>query len=105
MKILFIPKFHSELNPIEGLWCHEKAFVRKYSDQTFNTLLYLIPQAKENFTDKNIAVKLFRRFWKAISAYHQGQSYADVLKLFYSNLCSGTIVSHTKITNSNLEDI
>ncbi len=99
---MFAPKFHCELNPIEGLWCHQKDFVRKHSDQSFNTLLRLIPQSKENFLEKKIYLKLFRRFSNAMSAYEQGQSYAQVLNLFFSNLCSGTVISHRKITNSNL---
>ena len=102
VKLKFVPKYHCELNPIEGYWCHAKAFIRKYTDQSFNTLLQLFPQAKKNFVDRNISLKLFRRFWKAMSAYDQGKSYADVLKLFYSNSCSATIVSHTRITNTNL---
>jgi hypothetical protein len=63
----------------------------------------LIPQSKENFFEKKIYMKLFRRFWKAMSAYKQGQSYAQVLNLFFSNQCSGTVVSHRKITNTNLD--
>ena len=67
-------------------------------------MVRLIPQSKENFLDKHIHLKLFRRFWIAMSAYAQGQSYSDVLQLFFSNLCSGTVVSHRKITNSNLDN-
>lgn len=98
-----MPKFHCELNPIEGMWCHQKSFVRKYSDQTFNTMTRLIPQSRENFVEKRIYLKLFRRFWKAMSAYEQGQSYSEVLQLYFSNHCSGTVISHRKITNSNLD--
>ena len=35
IKIVFCPKFHCELNPIEELWCYMKNFIRKYSDQSF----------------------------------------------------------------------
>ena len=82
---MFVPKFHCELNAIEGVWCYEKEFVRKYSDQTFNKMLQLILQAKANFIENNIFIKLFRRFWKTMSAYEQGQSYAKVLQLLFSN--------------------
>ncbi|CAF1542252.1 unnamed protein product [Adineta ricciae] len=101
-KVLFIPKFHCELNPIEGFWCHQKAYVRKYSDQTFTTMTRLITQSRDDFVEKKISLKLFRRFWKAVQAYAQDQSYADVLKLFFSSLCTDTAVSHRRITNSNL---
>ncbi|CAF0955980.1 unnamed protein product [Didymodactylos carnosus] len=36
IRILFCPKFHSELNAIEGLWCHQKQFIRRNTDQTYN---------------------------------------------------------------------
>ena len=102
---MFVPKFHCELNAIEGVWCYEKEFVRKYSDQTFNKMLQLIPQAKANFIENNIFIKLFRRFWKTMSAYEQGQSYAKVLQLLFSNDCSQTVISHRRITNSSIDDI
>ena len=86
---MFVPKFHCELNAIEEVWCYEKEFVRKYSDQTFNKMLQLIPQAKANFYRETIYLSnCFRRFWKTMSAYEQGQSYAKVLQLLFSNHCS-----------------
>jgi hypothetical protein len=33
VKIIWAPKFHCELNPIEGFWCDLKWYVRKYNDQ------------------------------------------------------------------------
>ena len=68
-------------------------------------MLQLIPQAKANFIENNIFIKLFRRFWKTMSVYEQGQSYAKVLQLFFSNHCSQTVISHRRITNSNIDDI
>ena len=85
---MYVARFHCEINTIEGVWCYEKEFVRKYSDQTFNKMLQLIPQAKANFVENNISTTLFRRFWKTISVYEQGQSYDKVLNLFFSNHCS-----------------
>ena len=40
-----------------------------------------------------------------MSAYEQGQSYAKVLQLLFSNHCSQTVISHRRITNSNIDDI
>ena len=102
---MFVPKFHCELKAIEGVWCYEKEFVRKYSDQTFNKMLQLIPQAKANFIENNIFIKMFRRLWKTMSAYEQGQSYAKVLQLLFSNQCSQTVISHRRITNRNIDDM
>ena len=86
------------------MWCHEKAFVRKHSDQTFNKLMQLISQSRQNFEDKKMSMNLFRRFWKAMISYDQGKTYSQVLQLFFNNHCIGTVVSHSKITNSNLND-
>ena len=34
VKVLSVPKFHCELNAIEGLWCYMKQLVREKTDQT-----------------------------------------------------------------------
>ena len=102
VKIHFCPKFHCELNAIERAWCYEKQFVRKHSDQTYNTMVNLIFQSRQVFTDRNIHLKLFRRFWRALHAYSEGQTYGQVLKLFFSNSCRDIIQAHRKITNTNL---
>ena len=102
VKIKFCPKFHCEMNAIEGLWCHQKQFIRKRTDQTHPTLIKLISESRVNFEDKKIAMKLFRRFWRVLDAYNTGQTYEQVLHLFYSNLCDSDIQSHRKITNTNL---
>jgi hypothetical protein len=35
VKVIFCPKYHCELNPTEGLWCNQKQYIRKNTDQTF----------------------------------------------------------------------
>ncbi|CAF4797658.1 unnamed protein product [Rotaria sp. Silwood1] len=100
--IKFCPKFHCELNCIEGLWCSQKMYVRRKTDQTYTTMLKLIVESRENFRDKEIHLKLFRRFWKCLLAYKDGQSYAKVMKMFFGTKCEGTVKSHTRISNSNL---
>ncbi|CAF1384088.1 unnamed protein product [Adineta ricciae] len=103
IKVIFCPKYHCELNAIEGLWCHMKQYVRRKSDQTFPTMLQLIPESRENFKERKIHMKLFRRFWHSLDAYSQGKSYAEVLSLFFSQACESDIVAHRKITNSKLK--
>ena len=97
-----MPKFHCELNPIEGVWCYQKSFVRKYNEQIFNTFVKLISQSRDVFEEKKISLKLFRRFWKAVDAYNEGKSYSEVLQLFFSNLCKGEAIIRRRITNTNL---
>ena len=104
MKIVFSPKYHCETNPIEGYWCHSKQYIRKHTDQSFRRLITLMPEAKVNFIEKHIHFKLFRRFWRTIKAYDQGRDYLEVLTMFFSGLCNDKIISHRKITNTNIEN-
>ena len=40
-------------------------------------MIRLIASSRTHFVERNIALKLFRRFWRSIEAYSQGQTYAD----------------------------
>lgn len=100
--IKFCPKFHCELNCIEGLWCSQKMYVRQKTDQTFTTMLKLIAESREHFKHKEIHLKLIRRFWKCLTAYKSGQSYEEVMKMFFSSKCTGTVKDHTRISNTNI---
>jgi hypothetical protein len=80
-----------------------KQFVRQKSDQTFQTMMRLIPESREQFATKNIELKLFRQFWKAVDACKKGDSYGQVVTLFFSGLCKAEVLSHRKITNTNLD--
>lgn len=102
VKVIFVPKFHCELNAIEGLWCHMKQYVRKKTDQTFSTMKQLIPESRENFISKEVQLKLFRRFWRSLTAYQQGKSYGEVLLYFFSGHCDSNVTSHRRISNSKL---
>ena len=103
VKVIFVPKFHCELNAIEGLWCHMKQFVRKKTDQIFSTMMRLVPESRENFVSKEVQLKLFRRFWRSLNAYQQGKSYGEVLMCLFSGHCNSNITSHRNITNSKLD--
>ncbi|CAF4608342.1 unnamed protein product, partial [Didymodactylos carnosus] len=70
IQVLYVPKYHCELNPIEYYWCHMKQFVRKHNDQTFNKMVSLIGEARKNFEDRQIYLKLCRRFWTTLIAYN-----------------------------------
>jgi hypothetical protein len=104
VKIIYCPKYHCELNAIEGLWCNQKAFVRSRTDQSFEKMIKLISDSRIHFVEREIALKLFRRFWRSIEAYSQGQTYADVLKLFFSQLCKTSVQSHRRISNKNINE-
>ena len=102
IKIVFCPKYHCELNPIEGLWCNQKRYVRSRTDQTYSTMLKLIDDSRHHFIKKNLNIKLWRRFWNSLQMYNDGKSYGDVLKLFFSQSCKEEIQSHRVIYNSSL---
>lgn len=81
-----------------------KQFVRKRTDQTYHTMLKLIQESRTNFQQKEVQLKLFRRFWHCLEAYNQGKTYSEVLQLFFSSNCSGKIKTHRKITNNALDN-
>ena len=69
IKVVYCPKFHCELNPIEGLWCNQKCYIRKRTDQTFLRLLSLIDESRNHFTRIELYKKLLLRFWNCLEAY------------------------------------
>ena len=83
--LLFWPKFHCELNPIESVWCYIKQYVRKRTDQTYNKMIRLIEEAKQQFKSINLNAKLWRRFWQAINMYDKKLPYAQIIQLLYGN--------------------
>jgi hypothetical protein len=48
--LIYLPKFHCELNCIEHLWCSAKAFARKNCTYSFPALKLIVPQALESVT-------------------------------------------------------
>ena len=51
-RVLFLPKFHPELNPIERVWGKAKVYVKDKCDYTFNGLRnVIIPAFNSASTD------------------------------------------------------
>ena len=83
INIIWCPKFHCELNPIEGVWCALKRYVRKHNEQDYSKLLNLILDAIKDYENKKLNIKLWKRFWDCIEMYKNGAKYCEVLvKLF-----------------------
>lgn len=101
-KITFCPKYHCELNPIEGLWCFQKTFIRRRTNQTLNSLIRLYHESREEFIRKFLNNKLIKRFWLCIEAYKNKETYKVVLTKFFSGKSSGENKEHLKISNANL---
>ena len=100
--VIFVPKYHCELNPTEGLWCNQKAFIRKRSDQTYKRLIELMPLSREHFKEINLNIHLMRRFWRVLNAYKKGFSYGEILRTYFSGKTKENIISHRKICNTQL---
>lgn len=96
VKIVWCPKFHCELNPIEGLWCDSKRFVRKYNDQSFDKLNILIIESFEKFKRSGINVKLWNRFWECVKMYNEGATYKDVLQTLFGAKQSDRVLNHKR---------
>jgi hypothetical protein len=91
-------KFHCELNPIEGVWCYLKYYVRKHDDQDFYKFFGLIDKSIEVYQEKNLNIKLWNRFWRALEMYSNGKSCQEVQQTLFGAK-SDVTVSHKKITN------
>jgi transposase len=103
IKIIFCPKFHCELNPIEGLWCFMKNYIRKYTDQSFEKLQDLTNESLIKFKETGYNFKLWRRFWRLLALYKEGKSYEEVLQSLFSKKSQGTAKYHLKVTNSLID--
>jgi hypothetical protein len=101
--IKFCPKFHCELNPIEGLWCQMKQWVRKRTNQTFNKMKTLMEESKQVFTKNLVNAKLWRRFWQGLNMYNDPKlNYLDIIVLLYGARTRENL-NHRFIYNTKLE--
>ena len=102
LKIIYLPKFHCECNPIEMYWAQLKNDFRKHNNQESNGELITqrILNARETFMTKDTNHKLWSRFWRVIMDYHKGCSYKDIMKTYFN--CSDEIKSHRRIGEKKL---
>ena len=94
VEIVFSPKYHCELNPIEGLWCFEKVYIRKNTDGTFEKMIELMETSKNMFLTQNINLKLWNRFFDTINDYEKGASYEEILKKYFGIKTQANISQH-----------
>ena len=71
------------MNPIEGVWCDTKRFVRARNEQEFDKLLPLINEALLQYEQKGMNIKLWKRFWKCQDMYKNGFCYEEVLHALF----------------------
>ena len=73
-KVIFYPKFHCELNPIEPYWCKAKWYTREYCDYGLEGLRQTVPEALAPAEQKTICGFL-NRSMRIIEAYRDGLQY------------------------------
>ena len=72
-RVMFLPKFHPELNPIERVWGKAKVYTRDHCNYTFTGLQNTIIPAFQSVTIDNIR-KYFRKSREFMRAYKEGHS-------------------------------
>jgi hypothetical protein len=58
-------------------------------------MLRLINESREHFRTQQIHLEILRRFWRCLGAYKSGQTYAQVLQMFFSSTYTGKSNSNT----------
>ena len=72
-KVIMIPKFHCELNPIERVWGQAKRYSRAYTNFTLPGLRRILPQALDSVSVTSIR-KYFRKARDYEKAYSEGHA-------------------------------
>lgn len=78
-KLLLLPKFHPELNPIEILWGACKRYTRAACDYSARGLRESVNVALEEFSRPEQIRKYFRRVRRFLDAYDKGLSDQEAL--------------------------
>ena len=73
-KVIFYPKFHCELNPIEPYWCKAKWYTRENCDYSLEGLRQTVPEALASVEQKTIC-GFFNRPMRITEAYRDGLQY------------------------------
>ena len=102
IKIVYLPKFHIELNPIEMYWAQIKNYFRKMNEQGTNgdKVEKLILEARSKFKNADTNHRLWSRFWRVVKSYNDGYSYKHVMKEYFNQ--SDGRKSHRKLESLKL---
>ena len=81
-RVIFIPKFRCELNPIERCWGHAKRYTREHCDYTFAGVERTIDRALNNVS-VDLIRKYFRKVREIMRSYRDGHTVSVIKKLKY----------------------
>jgi hypothetical protein len=97
IKIIYLPKFHCECNPIEMYWAQLKNDFRKNNDQDTNgdLLTERICNSRDHYMKKDTNQKLWSLFERVIMDYYNHCSYKEIMKTYFNS--SDVIKSHRRI--------
>ena len=102
--MIWIPKFHCELNPIEMVWCHSKKHVRAYCNYSIVGLRDNIPAGLASVKLEFIR-KFFRKTRDWERAYREGMSTGAASDRTNSKEAKKQYRSHRRVFPSNLADL
>ena len=72
-RVMILPKFHCELNPIERVWCHAKHYTLSHCDYSFPNFEKIIDTALDSMT-VDLIRKYFRKVREQQRAYREGNT-------------------------------
>ena len=71
-KVIYYPKYHCELNPIEMAWAYMKAYLRKHCTYSFSDLHDMLPKVIEDQIPIAFIRRAFRHCFRFMSGYRLG---------------------------------
>ena len=100
--VLFLPKFHCELNPIERVWSALKFHLRANTPGNAQALRKYLPTALSTGIPEDSWGRYFRLSWRLMSAYRLGCSYA--LAVFAAKTYRSHRAIPGEVTMQRIED-
>lgn len=97
--IIFLPKFHPELNWIERYWSNAKAYARKHCDYSFDSLKVTVPIALDQVPLAAMR-RYARRCFRYMDAYRLHNANSEGLTLKQVEWTVKKFKSHRRITDT-----